>query len=312
MSIRMMAWGGLKRLACGLASIFLAGTAVAAIEVTDDAGKRVTLQQPARRIVALAPHATELVYAAGAGTRLVGVVDYSDYPPAARTLPRVGGYEQLNLEAIATLRPDLVVAWQSGNPPAVVDKLRALGLVVYLSEPRLLDDIPRNIERLGRLAGTMGTAAAAAAAFRQRIDRLRRQYAHATPVRVFYQVWSAPLMTVNGQHAISHVIELCGGRNIFAGLSGLAPQVDREAVLLADPQVILGGAMGTGERGFDTWRRWPALTAVKFDTIYSIDADLLQRQGPRLAAGAEQVCRILAQARQRLARGEAGRGADGG
>lgn len=271
------------------------------IRTRDDAGKNVTLTAPAQRIISLAPHTTELLFAAGAGDRVVGVVSYSNFPPAATRLPLVGGYESLNLEAILALKPDLLVAWKSGNLQMHVERLADMGIPVFYSEPRQLEDIATNLERLGQLAGTVNTANAAAQQFRQRLNDLARRYAVQPLLRTFYQIWHQPLMTINGEHLISQVIALCGGRNIFADLSTLAPSVDREAVLLADPQVIIVSGMAKQQpEWLDDWKLWPQLAATRFNQLYYIEPDLIQRQTPRILDGADIMCRQLAEARSSM------------
>lgn len=277
----------------------LALPAQAEIRVRDDLGQELVLDQPARRIISLAPHATEVLFAAGAGARVVGVVSHSDYPPEAGRLPRVGGYHALDYEAILALRPDLVVAWQSGNGPATVTRLRDMGLSVYVSEPRTLEDVARNLERLGRLAGSAEDGDKAAAAFRAGRDRLRERYRDRPPVTVFYQIWNRPLMTLNGQHLVSQVIRLCGGVNVFADLPALAPTVDTEAVLASDPQVIVASGMAEERpEWLDGWRRWPGLRAVRNGQLHVIPPAIMQRHGPRILQGAERLCGILEQARR--------------
>jgi iron complex transport system substrate-binding protein len=269
-------------------------SAGAEIRVVDDAGTAIVLEQPVRRIVSLAPHITELLFAAGAGDYVVGAPEFSDYPAAARTVPRIGGGNGLDIEAILALRPELVIAWESGNPAAQISRLRQLGLRVFLSEPRRLEDVPATMERLGRLAGTTATAARRIEAFNDRYRMLRQHYAGKPPVRVFYQAWERPLMTVNGAHLISDVIGLCGGRNVFAGLPGLAPQLDIEAVIAADPEVIVAGsASGAASTSLDAWRRWSGMAAVRKDHLYTVPWDLLARHTPRILDGAERLCRIL-------------------
>ncbi len=270
------------------------------IGVQDDLGQTVTLAQPARRIVSLAPHATEMLFATGAGDYLVGTVAYSDYPEAAKRIPRVGGYTSLDLERIVALRPDLIVAWKSGNAAHQLEKLRALGFVVYVTEPRNIDDVPSNIERLGLLVGTTAAASSAAAAFRARHDALRRRYGGRPLVNVFYQIWDQPLMTVNGEHLISDVLRLCGGHNVFASLSVLAPKIDIEAVLAADPEVIVASGMGEARpEWLDDWRRWQRLKAVRNDNLFFVPPELLQRHTPRILDGAERLCAAFDQARAR-------------
>lgn len=272
----------------------LPATVLAEIRVTDDTGRVLSLEQPARRIVSLAPYLTELLFAAGAGGSVVGVSGFSDFPPAARGIRRIGTGAGLDLERIVALQPDLVVAWQSGNPADQVERLRGLGLTVFRSEPRTLEDIGATLSRLGELAATHGQARSAIHAFRQRLAALHRRHAGKPPVDVFYQVWDRPLMTVNADHVISDVIRLCGGRNVFAGLDRLAPQVGIEAVLVRDPQVIIATTGSAGDAdGLDQWRRWSGVRAVANSHLYTIDDDLLVRHTPRILDGAEQLCGIL-------------------
>lgn len=278
----------------------LTAPALAEVRVADDLGQPIVLAQPAQRIVSLAPHVTEMLFAAGAGERVVGAVQYSDYPEAAQRIPRVGGYTSLDLEAVVALRPDLIVAWKSGNPAQQLEKLRGLGFAVYITEPRHIEEVPRDIERLGQLAGTAAVAHKAAAAFRARHEALRRRYGGRPSVDVFYQIWDRPLMTVNGEHLISDVLRLCGGRNVFASLPVLAPKVDVEAVLAADPEAIVASGMGEARpEWLDTWRRWPQLRAVRHNDLFFIPPDLIQRHTPRILDGAERLCTALERARAR-------------
>jgi iron complex transport system substrate-binding protein len=277
-----------------------AATAAAEVGVTDDYGQRVRLEQPARRIVSLAPHLTELLYAAGAGDRLVGAIEHSDYPEPAKSLPRVGSDSGIKLEALLALKPDLVTAWPNAGSGRQIERIAGLGIAVYRSEPRALDDVARTLQALGELAGTRETAAAAAAGFRGRVAELRRLHAGKAPVRVFYQVWDRPLMTVNGEHLISKVIELCGGANVFAALPAIAPPIEREAVLRANPEVIVAsGADGRRPAWLDDWAAFPALTAVARGQLHAIPPELVQRHTPRILEGAERLCAIFEQARTR-------------
>jgi iron complex transport system substrate-binding protein len=252
------------------------------------------------RIVSLAPNLTELAYAAGAGAALVGTVEYSDYPEAARSLPRVGDAWRVDPERVLELRPDLVLAWPSGTPGDTVARLESLGLrVVYIPTYRLAD-VATALRTIGRIAGTTGAAEASAATFDAGIRRLRAGHAGAPPVSVFIEIDDEPLYTVNGRHIISEVVELCGGRNVFADLPQLAPPVSLEAVLARDPQVILS----TDDTIADPpalWRRWSRIAAVRDGTIYSMSSDTLTRATPRLADGARDVCAALDDARAKQA-----------
>jgi len=278
----------------------LAAAATAAIRVPHDSGGEVVLDSPARRIVSLAPHLTELLYAAGAGDHLVATVAFGDYPEPARRLPRVGSSRALDLERIVALRPDLVVAWSSGNGTRPIAALRALGISVYENEPATLADIPGTIERLGALAGTSDVAAIAAGAFRQRLGMLIERYAGREPVSVFHQVWNPPLLTVNGHHPISDLMRVCGGRNVFAHLPALTPAVTIEAVIAVDPEVITTAAISADQAGaLELWRRWPSLTATRRDNFLVLHPDVVSRHGPRILDGASKLCEALETARQR-------------
>ena len=289
----------LSRLLCyGLCGGF--AWAHAGIVVNDDLGTRLRLERPAQRIITLAPHLTETLFAAGAGERLIGAVAFSDYPEAAKKAASVGGYSQLDLEAITALKPDLIIAWHSGNAPKHIDKLRALGLPVYVSQPQHIDDIASEIERLGLLAGSETTARMAAKNFRERLLQLRQRYADRPPVRTFYQVWNQPLTTIGGRQIISDVIRLCGGENVFSRLDSLAPTLSEEAVLAANPEVIVASGMDAARpEWLDRWRRWGSLLAVTQDNLFFVPPDLIQRHTPRLLDGAEQLCRQLETARSR-------------
>jgi len=270
------------------------------IRVTDDAGNQLVLERPAQRIVSLAPHITELLFAAGAGAAVVGVSEHSDYPAAALDLPRISGGNGLDLEAILGLRPDLVIAWQSGNPAHQVSRMRQLGLRVFVSEPRRLEDVVTSLERFGLLAGSPGQARERAGAFRQRHAGLVRRYAQRDTVSVFYPVWQQPLMTVNGEHLISDVMRLCGGRNVFEALPGLAPQIGIEAVLVADPQVIIaGGGREELSELHAMWAPWPELKAVKEGHLFTVPRDSIVRPTPRVLDGAERLCHLLESVRRK-------------
>jgi iron complex transport system substrate-binding protein len=288
----------MKRL-LALFLLTICGAALAEVAATDDAGKFVRLARPAARIVSLSPHVTELLYAAGAGERVVAAVEYSDHPEAAKRLPRIGSYAALDLERIATLKPDLAVAWGSGNPPAQVAQLARLGIPVFISEPKRLEDIPATLRRLGQLTAS-AAAEGAARDFERKHAALREKYAGRRSVPVFYEIWNQPLMTVGGEHVISAAITLCGGRNVFAQLTQPAEAVELEAVLRANPEAIVSGGMETMRREWlDQWRRWPQLTAVRRGNLFVVPPDLLQRHTPRLLDGAAILCEALETARQR-------------
>ena len=277
----------------------LASSASAAVSVIDDTGRSVTLARPAQRIVSLAPHVTELLFAAGAGKAVVGVVRYSDFPAAAKQVPVVGDYHALDLETLLSLKPDLIVAWHSGNPAAAIERLLKFNIPVFLSEPRRLEDIATNLERLGLLAGVKTSADAGSAEFRDQLQQLRASYSGKAPVTVFYQIWDRPLITLNGQHLISAVLALCGGKNLFAALPVLAPEVSMEAVLIADPEVIIASGSASSENhGLEQWARRTSLRAVRNQQLYFVEPDIIQRSTPRILLGAGEICRALESARK--------------
>ena len=269
----------------------------AAIEATDDSGRRIVLAQPAQRIVALAPHLVEQLFAIGAGDRIVAASDYADWPPAAQQIPRVARAHSVDLERVAAARPDLIVVWGSGYPPAIIESLQRLQVPVLVDEPGSLDSVAASLERLGRLTGS-SSAPAVAAQYRQQIAALRAQYAGRAPVSVFYQIWAQPLMTLSGRHVVGEAIRLCGGRNVFEDLAPLAPQVSAEAVIAADPQVIVTAEPGAQpSAALDAWRRHPTLRAVQAGRLVTLDADRINRHGLRRAGEIALLCEHLDRAR---------------
>jgi iron complex transport system substrate-binding protein len=250
------------------------------------------------RIVSLSPHITELLFAAGAGDRIVGVDDLSDYPPAAAAIAHVGEVSALDIEALLKLKPTLVILWDSGTPQRRKAELERLNLRLYVTEQRHLDDIGTSLIEFGRLAGTAAVAEAAARKYRDDLQRLRMRYAQRPKLSVFYQVWDRPLYTLSGKQVLSEMLTLCGGENVFADLSALAPAVDREAVLARNPDVIIIGASGAdGERQIRDWDRFPALKAVQAHRVFSVDPTLTSRMAPRTLEGVQAICSLLDQAR---------------
>ena len=288
----------LRLLGVAALAAILPAAAGAAVSVLDDSGRRITLATPATRIVSLAPHATELLFAAGAGTRVVGVSAYSNFPAEASRLPSVGDAMRADLERIIALKPDLIVGWKSGNHPAQLERLRALGIPVFDSEPRKFDDIASSLERLGMLAGS-DEGRLAAARFRDALQKLRERYAARTPVTVFYQIWPSPLMTLNDAHIVSEAIRLCGGTNMFGSLAPLVPTISREAVLKADPQAIF--VSDEDDRAFDRWRGFGKLSAVRNDNLFRIDGSVMNRAGPRMLGATARLCEQIDSARQKNA-----------
>ena len=270
----------------------------AEVSVKDDKNNIVVLEQPAERIISLAPHITESLFAAGAGDKIIGAVNYSDYPEAAKKIPRVGGYPSADLEKIISLKPDLVIVWPSGNNLKQVEKLNAFGIKVFMSEPRYPEDIANTIKRFGVLAGTTDVAEKSYQEFLQHYNSLKKRFSKKKKVKVFYQIWNKPIMTISGGHLISEIIELCGGENVFANLNTLTPRISLEAVLASKSEIIISGGMGKARPDWvEEWRPWQQLPAVKNEQLYFIEPALMQRVGPRILQGADILCEFLDEAR---------------
>ena len=275
-------------------SVLFTAAAGAEITVIDQQQREVTLEKPAQRIIALAPHIVENVFSAGAGDKLVGVVSYSNYPPRASDITVVGDYQAWSLEAIVALEPDLIVMWASGNGIRKLESLTRLGVPIYVSEPRSLADIPATIRSIGALAGTEAVSAAEATRVEAEIERLSLAYQTRPIIEVFYQVWNEPLQTINGDHLISRVLELCGARNSFYNALSLAPKISVESVLHKNPDAIVASGMGDARPDWlDEWLDYPFLTAVQQQALIFVDPDYLQRPTARLLIGAAELCQKL-------------------
>lgn len=264
------------------------------IMVEDDSGQEVTLSSPATRIIALAPHVVENLYSAGAGKNIVAAVAYSNFPEEAKNLPKVGSYNTFNVEAILSHQPDLVVAWRSGNKAAQIKQLRRLGIPVYVTDPRTLEDLADAVIALGKLTGNAEHAFKTASKYRQRLDILRKRYSHSKKVSAFYQVWNQPLQTLNGEHLVSDVLSLCGGENVFAKEASIAPKIGVESVIERNPDAIIASGMGESRpEWLDEWRAWPSLYAVKNEHLFFVPPDIVQRHSLRILQGAELICTQL-------------------
>ncbi|MEC4722175.1 cobalamin-binding protein [Noviherbaspirillum sp. CPCC 100848] len=285
-----------------LGAALLGGTAQvqAAITVQDDAGDTITLEQPARRVVSLSPHVTEMLFAAGGGDRIVGTVTYSEHPPAAKNIPRIGDNRSVDVERLLALKPDLLVVWRHNASSRQMEQLRKLGIPLFYSEPHKLQDIPEAVLRMGQLLGTEQQARQSAGDLQRQLDQLTARYRNRAPVRVFYQVWDRPLYTLNERHIISDAIRVCGGENIFAKLPMAAPSITQEAVLKENPDAIVSGDRRDQKvSGIEIWKQYPSMTAVRRGNLFAIDGDLINRAGPRIIAGATELCARLDEARNR-------------
>lgn len=281
-----------------LANFLYATAANAEITVKDDIGQLIHLKKPAQRIISLAPHTSELLFDAGATVQVKGVVSYSDYPEQARQIARVGSYDKFDLEAIVAMQADLIVAWETGNNMSRIEEVKALGIPVFVNEPRDFEDIASTIRTLGVLMGTEAIANQRADEYKKSFEQLKQKQKNKTQVRVFYQVWDSPLFTINGQHLINQVIEFCGASNVFADIAAISPQVSIESVLEKNPEVIVAG-MSRGREGWlEAWHKWTGLQAVQHRQLYAIDADLIVRHTPRILQGTERMCEILDRVRE--------------
>jgi iron complex transport system substrate-binding protein len=269
------------------------------IRLTQADGTELRLTDPARRVITLAPHLAEDVFAAGAGTQLVATVEYSEYPAAALDIPRIGDAFRLDVERILALRPDLVIAWDSGNPRSALDQLLNLGLAVWSVEIREPAGIPAFVASIGRATGHQAEAEAEALRLRERLADLEERFSDADPVSYFYQVDAKPLFTINGEHLISRGLSLCGGSNIFAREPGLAFQVARESVIVANPEALLAPRLPGAADPLVAWRDWPGLQAVKNQALFLLSADEISRATPRFLDSLDSACMLLQDLRER-------------
>jgi ABC-type Fe3+-hydroxamate transport system substrate-binding protein len=267
--------------------------------VTDDRGAHVTLSAPARRVITLSPHATELVFAAGGGAQIAATVNASDFPPAARALPRIGEGLQPEPEIVLRLTPDLLIGWQASQ----FSTLNALRIPTFLSAPKALSDIPDTIEKFGALLDTQPIAQSRAAALRAHIDQLNQTSFSGPPVRVFLQVGEPPDDSLNRSHLLSQIVNACGGLNVFESSAAIAPKISAESVLAQRPALVLLGrvgapAMPTADAATQQYWSRLNLPAARTGRVYVMDSDVLYRPGPRLIEAAQAICSIIEQARK--------------
>ena len=285
-----MNWRSIFLLLAALLSVSV--LARAELSVVDDRGGRVVLPAPAQRILSLAPHTTEMLFEAGAGSHIVGTIRYADYPEAARRIPRVGDYASVDMERVIGMKPDLVVVWLHGNSEKHLDMLRRLGVPMFYSSPGKLEDIPATLLKLGRLAGTEDDARRAAGAFDKRLSAMRERYSGRRIVPVFYQAWKRPLMTINGGQIISDVMRLCGASNVFADDKLLVPTVDPEAVIRRRPEAIIatGDDHAQPDDVFSVWKGFPAFAPTARGNLVLLHTDALVRPSARMLDGASALC----------------------
>lgn len=258
--------------------------------------------EPAQRIIALSPHLVEQLYSIGVGNRIVGTTDHADYPDAAKNIPRVGNYAQLQVEKILALKPDLILAWTDGNPPADLNKLRQFGLNVVDSNPLQLTDIARELRVLGQLTGAVDQAEQQALLMEKGLAELRQSYSSKEKVVVFYELWQQPLSTVAQKAWPQQQLELCGATNPFAGAVGDYPQVSLEHVVASMPQLIIQPVSVNEPRALLDWSRWSAIPAVKYQQFSQPDSDLVHRTTSRMLQGVRQLCADIDKTRQFFAK----------
>jgi iron complex transport system substrate-binding protein len=282
----------LIRLVALLLALAIGGASARPVALRDDVGRDVRLDAPAKRIVTLAPSLTEVVFAAGAGSRVVGVSAFSDYPPEARALPVVSSAAGIDLERIAALRPDLVLAWRDSIRIEDVERLQGLGIAVFVTAARRLDDVPGMLAQVGEATGL--DVSPVSSQFRTELSTLRSRYAARPKVDVFLEIWHKPLTTISGSHFMNDALEICGARNVFKDLEGVAPVVSWEALYARNPSVIMGSGSAASEAEFRAnWKERGTLGAVKANRLEWIDADTLQRPTTRTPQGIARMCERL-------------------
>lgn len=269
--------------------------ATRASAVYDDTGQRVPLPAPPRRIVSLAPGATEMLFAAGAGGSLIATVDHSDEPAAAKRVPRIGDVTAIDIERLVALHPDVVVAWPGGGNPAQIERIAQLGIPIYRQQVNRLADLPASLRRLGALATDASIAERAALALEAELARLSREYGGRGQPTVLLEVWNHPIYTVGGTHLMSDALTLCGARNVFSDLKELGPVIDTEAVLARNPDIIVAAAPpGEGASWLAEWRRFGSLSAVRSGRLIAFEDQRLSRLGPSVVPATEALCKALA------------------
>jgi iron complex transport system substrate-binding protein len=280
----------------GFTAFCITASTAASISIKDDLDRSVELKQPAQRIVTLAPSLTELAFSVGAGSRVVGVSAYSDYPPEAKKLPQVSTAAAYSIESIAALKPDLVLAWRDSVRREDIERITAFGAAVFVAHSRNFEDVPRLLKAIGTLTGLDG--AAPAAQYQAKLARVRRDYAGKRELSALLEIWNRPLTTIAGRHFMNEALEICGARNVFQDLDGVAPVVPWEEVYRRDPELVVGASSAAGAGEFRAnWRERPTLRAVRSDRLVFVDADRIQRLTARTPDGIAALCEAIARVR---------------
>lgn len=243
------------------------------------------------RIVAMAPHIVEMLYEIGAGEQIIGTVDYADYPAAAKNIERIGGYYGMQIEKLLALKPDLVIAWQSGNKKSDIEQIQRLGLKLVLSQPNQLTDIAKELRTLGQLTGHQQQAEQVASRYEKKLAQIIDTNSNKKPLRLFYQLWSEPMMTVNKQTWINQLIDICQGINVFADNPTQYPQISIENVIVAQPDLmVMPDEKSAAPQPEIAWHKWPEIPAVKHQRFIHVNADLLHRFSSRMLGGLDELC----------------------
>jgi len=273
-------------------------TSLKAFDIVDDSGQKLSFEKPVTRIISLAPHITEILFYLEQGDKLIGRDQSSNFPEQAKSVLNFGSATQINLEALLKLKPDVVIAWYSGNTDPQIARLKELGIPVFYSEPRHLEDIKSTFLKFGELTGATKIAQEKALDFEKQINHFKKNNitSDKKPVKVFYQVWQEPLMTLNGDHIVSEVIALCGGYNIFSEQKIIAPQISIEAVIQANPELIIIGE--NNKNTIKLWGNWQSINAVKNKQFLAVNSDHLVRAGPRILLAAEKICQKIRDIRE--------------
>jgi iron complex transport system substrate-binding protein len=268
------------------------------ITVTDDFRYHVTVRTPPLRIVSLAPGATAMLLAAGAGGQLVGTIEYSGQPASEMKLPKIGSADAIDMERLIELKPDVVLVWPDGNNPAQIATVERLGVPVYRQEASTLDGIADSLRRLGRLTGTSGVADRQASALAAKLAGLRKDYGNSSHApTVLLEVWDRPLYTVGRGELMSDALRVCGARNAFADLPARAPAIGIEAVLARNPDIIMAAAPpGKGAAWLAEWQRFPSLRAVRNGRLLAFEDQRLMGLGPGVIDATAALCGKIATA----------------
>jgi len=256
-------------------------------------------EEPAKRIIALSPHAVEMLFAIGAGDKIVATLEYADYPEQALKIPRIGNYAGIQIERLLELKPDLVIGWKGGNKTSDLEKIKSLGIDVVYTQPQSIQDIISDLEKFGQLTEQQEQAQSVIDNMQKRYQLIRQTYQNKSPINVFYQLWHDPLQSVGADSWIESLIHDCGGSNIYRQASTPYPMVSMESVLVKNPQVIIiPHHSGSEVEKRIYWSKWPEISAVKAENIFTINGDLLHRFTPRSLDGLELMCEKINQGRQ--------------